>query len=47
MQGSDYQGNARFYLNKASEVAAKTKFDDEEVLKHVKTMLEELGPGKS
>jgi len=44
MQGSDYQGNARFYLNKASEVAAKTKFDDEEVLKHVKTMLEELGP---
>ena len=45
LQGDDYKNNARFYLNKAIEVAKKTKFDDKDMMKHINELLAELGPG--
>ncbi|XP_074659642.1 uncharacterized protein LOC141912297 [Tubulanus polymorphus] len=46
LQGDDYKGNARFYLNKADEVAKKVKCDDEPMLNHISELLTELGPAE-
>jgi len=41
---SDYCGNARYYLNKAKEINKKEPTNDKEMMEHIKTLLEELGP---
>ena len=40
-----YRGNARYYLKKATQVHSKTPTDDEQLMEHIKELLEELGPG--
>ncbi|KAK6165941.1 hypothetical protein SNE40_022747 [Patella caerulea] len=42
LHGDDYKGNARYYLQKAKKVYAKTKYQDEELLKHIEELLNEL-----
>uniref|UniRef100_A0A224Z167 Uncharacterized protein n=1 Tax=Rhipicephalus zambeziensis TaxID=60191 RepID=A0A224Z167_9ACAR len=44
LRGGEYQGNARYYLNKAREVARKVQFDDADELAHIEELLAELGP---
>ncbi|XP_064455312.1 uncharacterized protein LOC135366521 [Ornithodoros turicata] len=43
LRGEDYRGNARFYLNRAKEVAAKVQFDDEDEIRHIGELLAEIG----
>lgn len=39
-----YDGNARYYLNKALAVHKKNPTDDEAMVQHVHELLAELGP---
>jgi len=39
----DYTGNARFYLKKAEQVNKKYPSDDEDLIEHIKSLLDELG----
>jgi len=41
---SDYCGNARYYLTKAKEINKKDPTHDKQMMEHVETLLEELGP---
>lgn len=43
LRGGEFLGNARFYLVKAREVAAKVQFDDEDELRHIEEILKEIG----
>jgi len=45
LQGQDYYGNARHYLQKAKEVYVKVKYQDAALLGHIDELLTELGPG--
>ncbi|KAL1439042.1 hypothetical protein MTO96_047504 [Rhipicephalus appendiculatus] len=44
IEEDDGVGNARYYLNKAREVARKVQFDDADELAHIEELLAELGP---
>ncbi|KAK7109107.1 uncharacterized protein [Littorina saxatilis] len=46
LQGADYAVNARHYLSKANKVYTKVKHQDEDLLKHITDLLQELGPGE-
>jgi len=39
----DYAGNARFYLKKAEQVNKKYPSEDEDLIEHIKSLLDELG----
>ncbi|KAL3868147.1 hypothetical protein ACJMK2_040981 [Sinanodonta woodiana] len=45
LRGDDYKGNARYYLKKTKKVYVKSKCQDNELMKHVEELLQELGPG--
>uniref|UniRef100_A0A1E1X514 Uncharacterized protein n=1 Tax=Amblyomma aureolatum TaxID=187763 RepID=A0A1E1X514_9ACAR len=44
LRGGEYKGNARYYLNRARQVAHKVHFDDAQELAHIEELLAELGP---
>jgi tetratricopeptide (TPR) repeat protein len=44
LQGSDFKNNARHYLKKGLELAAKLRFDDADMLSQMNQLLMELGP---
>ena len=41
-----YNANVRYYLLKAKRVHTKNPTDDEDLVKHVDELLEEIGPGE-
>ncbi|XP_065574049.1 uncharacterized protein LOC136036043 isoform X1 [Artemia franciscana] len=45
LQGDDFKGNARFYLKKSHEVNSKHPCGDEEMVKHIEELLNELNEG--
>jgi tetratricopeptide (TPR) repeat protein len=45
LQGHDYYGNARHYLQKAKEVYVKVKYEDAALLGHIDELIAEIGPG--
>ncbi|XP_013403019.1 probable assembly chaperone of rpl4 [Lingula anatina] len=46
LQGEDYKGNARYYLDKADKLSKKVSCSDKPMLSHIQELLQELGPGE-
>lgn len=47
LKGGDYLCNAKFYLKKAAKVAADFDCGDEDMVKHIEELLEELNEVQS